>query len=404
MNTVLLIFSLISLIILIPIIYFLPLKLTLKGKITVIAISFLIAIAGLLTKVFMQLWQSILLLVGLILLLSMILTKKYSPELFPVSEATVDGKDGFKSEMKKKPPDHFGLQSISEIPGKNTYESLDINNGQKDAEKTSAPAHFDEMQDMYVKKESDHVGKYANDIENSDEAVYPSEASLWHTAEINPELPESEAIGLNELHVLEELETLSPSAVELDSEQENENTAVPLQKHDGYLAELEDLMLTEQSESAVAAEADDRPLSKVETEAETDVLIEVKPELISDTDEEDDIAQVRLEDIEERNFSPFDEQLPQLETLAENQTKIQEENAEPIWQVQTEAAEAKGHKFERQEVLDTLLLQIEIAKRMHDRKQFEQIVESFLNYDDLDDERYKLMKTLLKDFINIMKE
>ena len=70
-DTELLIFSLISLIILIPIIYFLPLNLTKQGKMTVIAVSFLIALAGLLTKVFMQLWQSVLLLVGLILLLSM---------------------------------------------------------------------------------------------------------------------------------------------------------------------------------------------------------------------------------------------------------------------------------------------------------------------------------------------
>ena len=59
--------------------------------------------------------------------------------------------------------------------------------------------------------------------------------------------------------------------------------------------------------------------------------------------------------------------------------------------------------LERKEVFETLLLQAEIAKKMQDKEQFEQIVENFLNYDDSDDERYKMLKTLLKDYINIIK-
>jgi hypothetical protein len=60
-------------------------------------------------------------------------------------------------------------------------------------------------------------------------------------------------------------------------------------------------------------------------------------------------------------------------------------------------------RFEHKEVVETLFLQAEIAKKMEDKEQFEQIVESFLNYEDSEDERYKMVKILVKDYINIMK-
>ncbi len=111
----LIIFSFISMIILIPISYFLPLKITPKGKILIVAISFLISMVGLFTTVFLALWQSILMMIALVLLLTLILSKRFSPFLFSLPDKSSIKIDHFEFQKEKKKDSDYLEENLAPL-------------------------------------------------------------------------------------------------------------------------------------------------------------------------------------------------------------------------------------------------------------------------------------------------
>lgn len=229
-NVKLLIFSLISLIILIPIIYFLPLKLTKKGKLTVVAASFLIALAGLLTKVYMQLWQSILLLAGLILLLSLVLTKKFALMLFAVPE-----NNGKEEEEQKEPfvPNAAQLETLSGIP------TSALQSGQEQQAFRSNAVVGEESLELETLEELQ--------VLEQNEVILP-DASL--TRDAVPEKETSFPLRKNE----EQDALFSESAAAISENGVHDN-----------VAELEEILFDSQTEVAAGVEA---PPNEAGTEAE----------------------------------------------------------------------------------------------------------------------------------------
>ncbi|KAA9023141.1 hypothetical protein [Niallia endozanthoxylica] len=117
MNVV--IFSLLSMVILIPIIYFIPLKITTKGKLIIVAASLGISlICGLLTKLFLSLWQSILLIIALVMLLTLILSKRFSSFFVNKSETTEATmmKEDEEDEIVTKEAQWLHPEEKSELP------------------------------------------------------------------------------------------------------------------------------------------------------------------------------------------------------------------------------------------------------------------------------------------------
>mgnify|MGYP000986545760 CR=1 FL=1 len=482
-DTELLIFSLISLIILIPIIYFLPLNLTKKGKMTVIAVSFLIALAGLLTKVFMELWQSILLLVGLILLLSMVLTKKYSTALFPMPGSPSKGMPIDEDEKDKEISNVTRLESLPVIHENEMKENPGIKNEQLELEKMNSNLNVDLNDEEYRVNELEELYAFESNEYKGNEFIYPSEDALSSPSlESTSDNEKDEASSLSEME-LEEVEELEPLALAKQAEAENE--AIPTSCASSYLGELEELMLESQTESAAAVELLDvpktetDPLSEVEgvisLNDESDIESMLNNQLIEETERaeepsqevvaeeetlqicaeeypvlnelsDEDLQAVFNEEVESEEIiaeEPVVEMVP-LDTIEDFQPAVnveerdvklpihesandelehnilsseeqwnQMETSEGVLEVAQETEvppeespaqkEDDSKTFEHKEVFETLLLQAEIAKKMQNKEQFEQIVASFLNYEDSEDERYKMLKVLLKDYINIMK-
>jgi hypothetical protein len=485
-NTEVLIFSLISLIILIPIIYFLPLNLTKKGKITVVAVSFLIALAGLLTKVFMQLWQSILLLIGLILLLSMILTKKFSPDLFSVTKGSSNGAESDSSDDREKDKEISDFTKLESLPVKPSYvmhENAGMKNEPLGLEKLEDKTIVLQNSEGYMINELEDLQAFEKNEDKENDVIYPSDDAFF-----SPSLQSAASIENHEdsplSHMeLEEMGELAPRASEVQPEAENEEMAVNGDL--SYLDDLEEFMFESQAEAAASSEILEEPETDLEPvfEQETEILLddaadienllnnqlekdteydkdipqeadverdveqissEVNPVLneLSDEDlqvvyneemeleeaiDEDPVVECApensIEDVQiivresendwnqpvhentiaemEHPVLPVSEPQNPMETLEEIQEVVQEKeiSAEEL----PAPSEDKSRTIEHREVFETLLLQASIAKKMQNKEQFEQIVESFLGYDDSDDERYKMLKTLLKDYINIMK-
>lgn len=479
-DTELLIFSLISLIILIPIIYFLPLNLTKKGKMTVIAVSFLIASAGLLTKVFMQLWQSILLLIGLILLLSMLLTKKYSPVLFAVSDSSSKGMDSDKPEKDKGISNFSKQELLPEIPENGANIIPGIENEYLEPEKFENRTNISLDGEGYRGDELEELQRFESNEYEENEFIYPSEDALYSSAlEVASTIENEEAPSLSYME-FEEIEELAPITLEKPSQVNNEE--IPANEASSYLGELEELMLESQEESAAADvlldvsetetvpvletdeivhsddindievmlnnqliekwemepaeetaveeemvqintdeypalnEISDEDLQAVfseeaeiqETiadepivEAPLNTIEEVQPEVIEEKTDRSLIIDENRNDEMEHNILPYEEQWNQMETTETIQEAEQELEVLPEEQLVYPKENRKT--VEHKEVIETLLLQAEIAKKMQDKEQLKQIVESFLNFEDSEDERSKMVKTLLKDYINIMK-
>lgn len=485
-NTELLIFSLISLIILIPIIYFLPLNLTKKGKIIVITVSFLIALAGLLTKVFMQLWQSILLLIGLILLLSMILTKKFSPDLFSVMNGSSNGVDSDSSDGREKDKEISDFTKLESLPVKPSFvlhDNAGMKNESLGLEKSEDKTIALQKNEGNMINELDDLQAFENIEDKEKNVIYPSEdaffsPSLQSAATI--ENPENSPLSHIEL---EEMEEIAPIASEVQPEAENEELAVNGDL--SYLGDLEEFLFESQAEAAATSEILEEHETKLDPvfEQETGILLddaadiehllniqleeetEYDKDFPQEADVERDVEQISSdvnpvlnelsdEDLqvvynEEMELEEAIDEDPVVETVPENSKEdvqimvhesesdcnhpvhentiaemehqvlkgsepqnpvgtleeIQEVIQEP--EILTEdlpvPSEDKSRTIEHREVFETLLLQAEIAKKMQNKEQFEQIVESFLSYNDSDDERYKMLKTLLKDYINIMK-
>ncbi|MFB9989153.1 hypothetical protein ACFFLP_17290 [Bacillus benzoevorans] len=486
MNTELLIFSLISLIILIPIIYFLPLNLTKKGKITVIAVSFLIAIAGLLTKVFMQLWQSILLLIGLILLLSMILTKKFSPVLFSAANGSANEIESDDHEKDTKTANFTKMESIPVMPSYGMNENADMRNESLELEKPEDKTIVWQKNEDYKINELEELHAFENNADKEKEVIFPNDDALF-----SPSLQSAAFIENKETPPLshlewEEIEELAPIALEEQPEAEKEEMVVNGDL--SYLSELEEFMLESQAEVAASSEIFAEPETETDTEFEPETGVqsddtadietllnsqleeetehdndsrteaaleedmeqvstagypdltdlsdedlqvvyneEVEPEetmneapvveaapenIIEDVQHpvqgaegdgsgavyEDTIDEMKLQEIQ---VTPFAEQQNPMEALAEIQEAAAETEVFP--EEHPALSENNGRTIEHREVFETLLLQAEIAKKMQNKEQFEQIVESFLTYDESDNERYKMLKNLLKDYIKIMK-
>lgn len=483
-DTELLIFSLISLIILIPIIYFLPLNLTKQGKMTVIAVSFLIALAGLLTKVFMQLWQSVLLLVGLILLLSMLLTKKYSPVLFTVSDGSSKGMDSDKHEKDKETSNFSKLESLPEIPENGTNINSSFMNEYLEPEILENGTNMSLDDEGYRGDELEELHAVEPNEHKENEFIYPSEDALYSPSLEAASTIEEEEVPSVSYMELEEMEEIEPISLEKQPQAENEEIPV-ISGASSYLSELEELMLESQAESAAAAELLTASVTEtvsildaeevVHSDDGVDIEAMFNNQLIEETEwakepseetaDEEEMVQINMEEYPALNeFSNedvqavFNEEMETQETITEEpvvetepsdtienvQTAINEEERDLILPIHENSNDEMEHNIvlseeqwdqmetpeaiqeavqeievlpeeqpvypqetsktlERKEVFETLLLQAEIAKKMQDKEQFEQIVENFLNYDDSDDERYKMLKILLKDYINIIK-
>lgn len=295
MDTELLIFSLISLIILIPIIYFLPLQLTKKGKLTVVAVTFLIALAGLMTRVFMQLWQTILLLVGLILLLSLILTKKFSPVLFSMSDRASNKED-------EKGNEHDGYDNERHVFDSVKPQILPVMPLHDRRENLSVES---ERQEKSVATVSSDAGKGLNELEELQileqeekmvqEFIYAGEEAIINTPSVKNSMTGNEDISSLNDSILEEIK--EPETIEL-----GEQLNIPETENTSFLGELEELMFESQAEATASVESvdeqehEDGRVTVQETEQQLDDIADLEAMLNHQLEDE---AAVTAETLEE---------------------------------------------------------------------------------------------------------
>ena len=359
MNVIL--FSLLSMVILIPIIYFIPLRITTKGKMIIVAASFAISlICGLLTKIFLSLWQSILLIIALALLLTLILSKRFSSVFVNKSEATMI-KEDVEDEIAIKDTQLLHSEEKSELSFLGEQEAKDLHDHSiqdkgldqdaflfDDYEKS---LEFDlELQDSFNREESPlyDIKSYdskneekdlLHDIEQTaDKAIFTNDALNNENSSIQKdELLAVENEWLDNLDVMEpfdtnnkekdllhDIEQTADKAIFTDDVMNNENFSIQKdelsQVENGWLDNL-DVMVVDEAEFSSSIETnlesvqDDNELSNKSTsylsELEKVMLYENLPKEDSKDNAETIVNQDTLLNVDE--IEMLLENHPQLE-------------------------------------------------------------------------------------------
>ncbi|WP_071395926.1 hypothetical protein [Bacillus tuaregi] len=276
MDVTLLIFALASLIILFPIIYFLPLKISAKGKIIVIAVSFLISITGLFAKLFLQVWQSVLLLIALILLVTLIFKKRFTPFMYSMADNDSSiMNDAAEPMEKKQDSDLFHFDYIPEL--KQAEEDNKERNVLAAAETDVLPVV---QQDSDSFEETSAHVEPISELDEIDPAAITFENDLPEMEPIEPfaeEVKSAEELTVEEVPELDDLTALFEHGNEQKGEQEYtliaEENEMAESENLTYLAELEEMMMDAQTKEEDSLEQDSKAIEPSGFENDIDDLL-----------------------------------------------------------------------------------------------------------------------------------
>lgn len=205
-----LLFALMSIVILFPILYFLPIGFSIRGKITVLIVSLLIVLLGLMASQVVPLWQTLLLELLVVGIVTYLLNQRLGNMLF----ATVEDDEVFEEENHSKSV----LEGLNE-----TYSYI-------------------ASSDKFVKQ------SVVEEQATTDEPVKENH-------QLNVDLDSNELFSSSELEVAVASEELEETTIEIvvDSDQEDE----------GYLGEIEEYLSKETTskDEDILVIDDEQPLS-----------------------------------------------------------------------------------------------------------------------------------------------
>ena len=448
MNLNLLIFALVSLIILFPIIYFLPLKISSRGKIVVIAVSFCISLIGLFTKFLFQVWQSVLLLVALILLVTIIFKKRFTPFMFSMADKHSIAMDDAEPLKKDHEADLFTFDYIPELTPQQHLEA------EKQLDTVPVLEPLPAVQADFQLNEAAAAVEPISQLEEIDPAVI---AAIHEDLSLKPAV--EPAAEKEVVLTAEQMDTEFLDVADLSAFIEKEQHELTLSKEESevnenltYLAELEEMMMGTQPEANVeplsVQDSEDKIEPSLYSDALEELLKEVELEdhslIIDDTEtavtlEDLDVKDV-TESIDEGTVEPIlvEEPLDALEesmlqdndmeigeqanviqdivietsdkerintfidrtdTMNENNDDAEEEN---YIQYQPELEDNQTEDFDgkHKEVFQTILLQAEIAKKILDQSQYEKFLQGYLNYERPAVESYTFASLLIEHYLN----
>ncbi|MBP2240598.1 hypothetical protein J2Z40_001155 [Cytobacillus eiseniae] len=374
-------FAIASLILVVPIIYFLPLGLTKKGKIIVVSVSFVLSLIGVSANSLFEWWKLALLVFVLVILSSYLLDRKMK-DLFLVSEH-----DNAINQLDfTSPPVEISLEKErNEIEESNYQDNM------------ANMSHFEEeIEEINVENEDAHYVESSeiSIIDNQEEDLL---AELFLDTEIIKKMDEESE------HVLIEEETSNHSSIEIVDNTDN-----------GYLSELEKMMLDDPKESSFT-------MSKFEEAEEKNSLLfnELKEniqeqdadllEVFSQFEDKEQITEMNvltqempnIESQQQEDTEDYLEVLTQFE-LSKNEaasTNEQALNIEPDSLVVEELIEEeqqsetsiqpieiqsltfikKEKNHLQKQIISTLLDQVKLAKETLDRNKYEQLLKECMH-------------------------
>ncbi|MFE8696893.1 hypothetical protein ACFYKT_11165 [Cytobacillus sp. FJAT-53684] len=407
MNIYLLAFA--SLILVVPLVYFLPLGLTKKGKLLIIAVSFLLALIGLSGNAIFDWWQSVLLIFSLVVLSSYLLDKKMKHLIL------IDQEEGTKSSfdtpahLEDLPDNVHMLDGIGQIDFED--EKIEDIAGVGEEEQIKEEIDNDELFviDEYEKIIESSVDPHAN-LEIEEEIIEPL-FNKNNDVEVDDKIEEIESIV--ELGYMSELEKLIldsseeslPSINESEVEEEqNKLISINLEKeaneHDDEFLEILSEFESVKQEAASTIEllvdipvAEEKELE--EFNKENPVNEEGYIEILSQLDNtEDELTDKPLE-------STLDVKDVYEEIVVEESLIIVSQEPSDIDSINTTE---KGEKNDLQrQMFQTLIAQVELAKKMLDANQYEQLLKECMHPKMPYFEYYTFASLLIKHYHSINK-
>ncbi|PAE21724.1 hypothetical protein CHH80_04690 [Bacillus sp. 7504-2] len=314
-----LVVSVISLIILVPIIYFLPLGLTNKGKGLLIIIAFIFANVGILAKGNFPIWQTALILLLLTVLTVYILDKRfhhllflkknekhsepllYNEEFITYEEENKESEQPFLEQFEQhslsfvqeeEQASEERLLEIEQIEdlGEETNEADMI---EKDVEEIVEPPFLTEKNDEISRIEkSTYMTEIEMLLESEELENFPNDAETIDIVDKNTFSPQSEVVNLEESDIKEE-DAISESGRE-GAKETSVLESIFLEEEASYQLELAQKEIAAGNEGALSLlqieNFDHNSLHKI-AEATSLAALEESPYIGSDRDDEDENLQ-----------------------------------------------------------------------------------------------------------------
>lgn len=270
------IIALVSLVILVPIIYFLPLGLKVGGKIILIVLSFCIANIGILAKNNFPLWQSVLLVLLLLILVSYILDKRLGKALYLANDQEIEEEIGNTAPKAVKLSSRLSESSVDDSKAILKMEELSNLSSPPDKQENLKPANDDiYLEEIVFEDEKDSE---QNDQSNEEKHNKPMEAETESNEEVLQE---------------EELSELMERSEPKELNDEDGQKEVPSDDNEvHYMAEIEKLIEEDEEFDNLVLE-DSNPKGQ-------DDQLETKAEI--------KITELELTDLED-SYNPVDESL-----------------------------------------------------------------------------------------------
>lgn len=300
MNTFIFAFG--SLILFIPIIYILPLGFTKKGKHLIVSTSIAIACLGLLANMTFEWWQSILLLVLLVIGSVYFLHSRLGAVIYENEELGLS----LATESKANVPlEETTKNKVEDVSGQIITHSLDDELNAKESEaEDRIPEIFQEMEhitDQNIEQQTnllDEETSSADEKDEIDELAFIYERDDTFTLLEESEENEDTIELLNSKNLVDEFG--------IETELSNETT-YPMESETEYLAEIEKMLVADEQEGLAVTEEAEQLISTVqsseEEQLETETLTESFESQVSLSDDdyialldETDIIQPSLEE------------------------------------------------------------------------------------------------------------
>lgn len=324
------IFVLLSILIFAPVFFLLDLGITKKGKLYILGFSCVFSFVGLLCKAIFETWQIILILFLLVILSTLMISKRKWFDLF-----FADG------------------ESIS-ITGENEYQSLHVEEENILSEQRDEEV---EKKELFIQAQHEEMIEELTPYEKMDDPLNDEDYILDETIEMLEEEEQNEEIQ----EVMEDLTLDGMNLTFFENQNENKLIDGPIEEEEAlenhYLADLEQMILGDD----VSSKSDDEN----ETLFATEQPVMMEEILLDDPLEQTDLP------LEEIGSVPQEA----AHNLHDHWENIDEEISETNKQLK--------HDFEKEQLqkqlFNTMISQIQLTRKLIDSKKYEQLLKEYLH-------------------------
>ena len=403
-----LIFALLAIVILAPVLFFLRWDFTTKGKLLILGFSFTIALIGLASKAVLALWQSYLILLLLVMLTFILGYKKLESVTFieEVEGNSTDSEKGRQNDLTKNPVDQTAKVTIEKEKNETDALLLTADLSEHDEEipiplESLEPEGLsDETIDRKDASESfvesmeseNDVSRFiaetsTEDRAETDEVIEAEEPDQDHSEVIQPVTSPNESLESSSNHYMAELEQMiledgeASAASELPAEdpvQESTAGSELLDLGDSYSFDMEEL-LNHSTESAPLLSMKEVAAGNERAQAEVaDLLAEQKMpvETIEPDFELEQAHDIQLE--QEREVQLEQAHGTQLEQAPDIDLEL-EDDIELELAHDTELEQEQQQETLQKQLFITMISQIQLAQKLMDPNQYEQMIIEYLH-------------------------